>query len=61
MSMRKRKLTKGKVAGAKFTIKEEKEENDLKKVKGQTLKELEEKNKDDKDWYDQEMDKNLKK
>jgi len=58
--MRKRKLTKGRVAGAKFTISEKSEENDLKKVKEQTLKELKKKE-EDKEWYDKELDKNLKK
>ena len=45
------------------TPKEEKriEEEDLKKVKEQTLKELEENEKNKNDWYDKELDKNLKK
>ena len=37
------------------------EEEDLKKVKAQTLKDLEESEKDKKEWYDNELDKNLKK
>jgi len=38
----------------------ETEENDLKKVKAQALKELEEREKNKKEWYDNELDKNLK-
>ena len=37
------------------------EEEDLKKVKARVLKELEEDQKNKKDWFDQELDKNLKK
>lgn len=59
--MRTRKPTKGRVTGAKFAIEKDADAHDLKKVKEQTLKELEEKQKDDKDWYDNEMEKNLKK
>ncbi|GAA4468538.1 hypothetical protein GCM10023093_26300 [Nemorincola caseinilytica] len=59
--MRTRKPTNGKVKGVKFTISKTTEENDLKKVKEQLLKDLEEKEKNDKEWYDKEMDKNLKK
>jgi hypothetical protein len=36
------------------------EENDLKKVKAQALKELEEKEKNKEEWLDTELDKNLK-
>lgn len=57
--MRKRKPTNGRVTGAKFTISTEKEGDDLKKAKAQILKELEEKEKNNKEWYDKEMDKNL--
>lgn len=39
----------------------EPEENDLKKVKAQTLKDLEEDQANKKEWYDNELDKNLKK
>lgn len=59
--MRTRKPTNGRVSGVKFTINTPQEETDLKKVKAQLLKELEEKEKNDKEWYDKEMDKNLKK
>ena len=59
--MRTRKATKGKVTGVKFALNEEKEENDLKEIKARVLKELEEKEKNEKEWYDKEMDKNLKK
>ncbi len=38
----------------------EQEENDLKKVKEQIKKDLEENQANDKDWYDKELDKNLK-
>ena len=58
--MRTRKLTKGKVAGAKFTLNEQNEEQDLKKVKARIQKELEENEQNKKEWYDKEMDKNLK-
>ena len=37
------------------------EENDLKKVKAQILKDLEATEKNKKEWYDAELDKNLKK
>ncbi len=57
--MRKRTPTNGKVVGIKFGLSEDK--NDLKKVKAQILKELEEKEKNSKEWYDQELEKNLKK
>ena len=36
------------------------EETDLKKVKAQVLKELEESEKEKKEWYDKELEKNLK-
>jgi len=57
--MRTRKPTKGKVPGIKFAIDKEKDTTDLKKVKAQMLKELAEKEKNAKDWYDSEMEKNL--
>jgi len=59
--MRTRKPTKGRVTGAKFTLNDEKKEPDLKKVKAQLLKELAEKEKNNKEWYDKELDKNMKK
>lgn len=59
--MRTRKPTKGRVAGAKFGLSGENEENDLKKAKAKILKELEEKEKNNKEWYDKEVEKNLKK
>jgi hypothetical protein len=43
---------------AKDQKEKEPEENDLKKVKAQTLKDLE---KNKKEWFDNELDKNLKK
>jgi hypothetical protein len=57
--MRTRKPTNGKVPGIKFNLDTHKEEEDLKKVKAQMLKELAEKEKNAKDWYDTEMEKNL--
>ena len=59
-AMRTRKPTKGRVTGVKFDVKGE-DKNDLKKAKAQLLKELEESEKNKKDWYDKELDKNLKK
>ncbi|MBA3828644.1 MAG: hypothetical protein H0X33_06885 [Taibaiella sp.] len=38
----------------------EPEETDLKKVKAELLKEIEENEKNSQDWYDKELDKNLK-
>ncbi|MBX2905674.1 MAG: hypothetical protein KF744_06520 [Taibaiella sp.] len=55
--MRTRKPTNGRVTGVKFTVNNETE--DLKKVRAQTLKDLKEKEKDNKDWYDKELEKNL--
>jgi hypothetical protein len=60
MATRKRKPTNGRVAGVKFTLNTEKEQEDLKKVKEQLLKELAEKETDNKEWFDKELDKNLK-
>jgi hypothetical protein len=59
--MRTRKPTHGKVSGIKFGLNEKSEESDLKKVKEKMLKELAEKEKNDKEWFDKEMDKNMKK
>ncbi len=39
---------------------QEQEENDLKKVKAQIIKELEENQANKEEWYDKELDKNLK-
>lgn len=58
--MRKRTPTNGRVAGVKFAVNTEKEKEDLKKVKEQILKELAEKEKDSKEWFDKELDKNMK-
>jgi hypothetical protein len=58
--MRTRKPTNGRVTGAKFTLDKTNEQADLKKVKAQLLKELEEKEKNNKQWYDAEMEKHLK-
>lgn len=43
-----------------FNEPKEVEETDLKKVKAQVLKELEESEKEKKEWYDKELEKNLK-
>ncbi len=59
--MRTRKPTKGRVPGVKFGISDEADSNDLKKAKAQVLKELAESEKNKKDWYDKELEKNLKK
>ena len=59
--MRQKKPTNGKVAGAKFTLNDEAEHSDLKAEKARILKELEEKEKNSQEWYDNEMEKNLKK
>jgi hypothetical protein len=59
--MRTRKPTKGRVAGVKFGISGETDSNDLKKAKAQLLKELADSEKNKKDWYDKELEKNLKK
>ncbi len=53
--MRKRKPTNGRVSGVKFRITESSEDNDLKKVKKKLLKELEEKEKNKKEWFDKEL------
>ncbi len=60
MAKRTRKPTNGRVLGAKFTPAESGEETDLKKVKADLLKELEEKQKVDNEWFDKELDKHLK-
>jgi hypothetical protein len=60
-TMRPRKPTKGRVTGAKFEVTGNQEENDLKKAKAKILKELQEQEKNKKDWFDKELDKNLKK
>ena len=59
--MKKRKPTNGKVLGVKFTVNKEQDENDLKKVKAKALKDLEEKEKNSKEWYDKEIEKNMNK
>ncbi len=60
MATRKRKPTNGRVAGVKFAINTDKQTDDLKKVKAQLLKELQEKENDNKEWFDKELEKNLK-
>ncbi len=60
--MRKRTPTNGRVAGVKFAVNTDKEQDDLKKAKEQILKEIEEKEKEknNKEWFDKELDKNMK-
>ena len=61
MATRKRKPTDRKRPAFKLgATQQEAEENDLKKLKEQALNELEELKKNEKDWYDKELDKNLK-
>jgi hypothetical protein len=62
MATRKRKPADKKLPAFKMTrIQEHPEENDLKKLKAQTLAALKENKEKEKEWYDNEMDKNLKK
>ncbi|MCF8449175.1 MAG: hypothetical protein K9G49_04820 [Taibaiella sp.] len=61
MAMRQRKPAEKKFPA--FNIAKEvgeTEETDLKKVKAQILKELEENEGKDKEWFDKELEKNLK-
>ena len=60
MATRKRKPTNGKVVGVKFAVNAEEEKDDLKKAKEQILKEIAEKENNSKEWFDKELDKNLK-
>ena len=61
MAARKRKEVVKKLPAFKLTrIQDESEEHDLKKVKAKAIKDLEEHQKNAKDWYDNELDKNLK-
>ncbi len=57
--MRARKPTNGKVKGVKFTINSDDKASDLKAAKAQALKQLEEQEKNSRDWYDKELDKNM--
>ena len=60
MATRKRKPLDKKMPAFKMTRIDENDENDLQKVKAQTIKELEEKQANDREWYDKEYEKNLK-
>lgn len=61
MADRKRKPADKKLPAFKMTrVDDRQEENDLKKVKARIIKELEEKRSDAKEWYDNELDKNMK-
>ncbi len=61
MATRKRKPVSSNRPIFKVTRTEASEENDLKKVRAQVLKELKKNEENKKDWYDIELDKNLKK
>ncbi len=60
MSTRKRKPADKSRPTYRVTKVEQNDENDLKKQKEQAKKLLEEQAKNDKEWFDKEMDKNLK-
>ena len=61
MATRKRKPTDKKLPAFRAVEREkEQEENDLKKVKAQIAKELEEDTAKKEEWYDKEFEKNLK-
>ncbi len=62
MATRKRKVTDKKLPVFKVAkAPQETGEEDLKKVKAQIIKELEENEEQAKEWYDKELDKNLRK
>ncbi len=61
MAARQKKEMTRKVPAFKHTEVKLNAEEDLKKVKAQTIKELKEAEKNKKEWYDNEMDKNLNK
>jgi hypothetical protein len=61
MAMRKRKPVDKKMPAFRVTrVEGDQEETDLKKVKAQIMKELEDNSANDKDWFDKEYEKNLK-
>lgn len=60
MATRKRKPADKKMPAFKMTRIPEDQENDLKKSKERTIKELEENKLKEKEWFDKELDKNLK-
>jgi hypothetical protein len=61
MATRKRKPVSSNRPIFKVSKTEPAEETDLKKVRAQVLKELKKNDDNKKDWYDNELDKNLKK
>lgn len=61
MAGRPRKPVDKKMPDFRVTNKGKEETDDLKKVKEAALKAIEESKKNDKEWYDKELDKNLKK
>jgi len=61
MATRKRKPAEKKFPAFKIARPgEEQEENDLKKVKARIIKDLEEDKEKEKEWFDKELEKNLK-
>ena len=61
MATRKRKAVVKKLPAFKLTrVQQDAEENDLKKVKAKAIRDLEEKQKNTKEWLDKELDNNLK-
>lgn len=61
MAGRTRKIVEKKLPAFRTTHVPPEEEQDLKKVKEKLMKELEEKEKNGREWLDNEMEKNLKK
>ena len=61
MATRKRKPADKKLPAFKLSrVQEDHEENDLKKSKARIIKELQENQLKEKEWYDKELDKNLR-
>jgi hypothetical protein len=61
MAARQRKPTDKKMPAFRSErVGDSNEENDLKKVKEQILRQIQEDTSDNKEWYDKELDKNLK-
>jgi len=60
MAARERKVSEKKLPAFRVTRNDdETEEQDLKKVKAKALQEIAEKQANEKEWYDNELDKNL--
>jgi hypothetical protein len=60
MAIRKRKISEKKRPAFRQPVVQPDDENDLKKAKERIMKELEESEQNQKEWYDNELDKNLK-